>query len=61
MAGPRSNRSSSQVVTSPFQATASHLPSVSVPGTRRNSDEDDEDQYEKEIQHVNSSTRRPPG
>jgi len=61
MGGPRSNRSSSQVVTSPFQATASQLPSTSVPGTRRNSDEDDEDQYEKEIQHVNSNTRRPPG
>lgn len=62
MAGPRSNRSSSQVVTSPFQASASsQLPSMSVPGTRRNSDEDDEDQYEKEIQHVNTSTRRPPG
>lgn len=60
MAGPRSNRSSSQVVTSPFQ-TSAHLPSMSVPGTRRNSDEDDEDQYEKEIQHVNTSTRRPPG
>jgi hypothetical protein len=61
MAGPRSNRSSSQVVTSPFQTSASNLPSMSVPGTRRNSDEDDEDQYEKEIQHVNTNTRRPPG
>lgn len=57
MAGPRANRSSSQVATSPFNASSSQLPSMSVPGSRRNSDEDEEDQYE-EIKSVN--TRRIP-
>lgn len=59
MAGPRANRSSSQVVTSPFNASSSQLPSMSVPGTRRNSDEDEEDPYQKEIKSVNA--RRAPG
>jgi len=59
MPGPRANRSSSQVVTSPFLASSGQLPSTSVPGSRRNSDEDEEDQYEKEIKNVN--TRRTPG
>jgi hypothetical protein len=59
MAGPRANRSSSQVVTPPFNASSSQLPSMSVPGTRRNSDEDEEDPYGQEIKSVN--TRRTPG
>ena len=59
MVGPRANRSSSQVVTSPFLASSSQLPSTSVPGSRRNSDEEEEDEYEKEIKNVN--TRRTPG
>ena len=55
----RSNRLSLASLTSPFLASSGQLPSTSVPGSRRNSDEDEEDQYEKEIKNVN--TRRTPG
>jgi len=48
----RASRSGSQVMNSPFH---SHKPAKSVPGTRRNSDEDDEEGYEFEIANVNTN------
>lgn len=52
----RSSRSGSQAASSAFNVASismTHLPSKSVPGTRRNSDEEDDDEYEYQIANMN--------
>lgn len=52
----RPSRSGSQAASSAFNISSismTHLPSKSVPGTRRNSDEEDDDEYEYQITNMN--------